>query len=157
MGGIFSKFMTDKKAEQDGVWFKLVYDGEEIVNDDGTVPEFKLSRIGTTNRTYLAKLQPVLKRTKKTDSLLDTLDVQPEIVKIFCECCLKDWKNFKDTKVTVDEKSGKQTREIIDIPFSVDTATKLLNDMPELFTWLTSQASEMENFLVKDREENLKN
>lgn len=41
MGGLLSKFLTDKQAEKIGVWVEY----SSVVNDDGTYPAFKIKRI----------------------------------------------------------------------------------------------------------------
>ena len=58
MGGLLSKFLTDKQAENQGVW--VAY--EDAVNDDGTYPEFCIKRISTNNTSYQAKVNPLLRQ-----------------------------------------------------------------------------------------------
>ena len=98
MAGIFAKYVTDKKAEEDGVWVE----NEELVNDDDTVTAFKIKRISISNTSYQAKINEPLRRLdalnknpNNKNTAKDTVDIQRRLGEIYVDEILVDWRNVK--------------------------------------------------------------
>lgn len=147
MATLFSKFRTNKNAEKDGIWVTVTDEDDiEIVNDDGTKPQFRIARISISNRQYLARLQPIAKRSEKQNTNLD--ETLSDMIDVFVDCCITDWKNIKD----YNDKN-----ELIEVPFSKEKAKEILKDMPTVYEQLNKKASDMRNYLEKEREQKAKN
>ena len=138
MGGILSKFRTNKDKEASGVW--VTYD--EVINDDGTKPMFKVRRITVYERAYQAKITPILSRLDKLGKANDPDPAQ------FAE---ENKKLFK-----ADDEGIPICKEL---PFSRDAAIELICNLDaiQLAQWLMKQSSDVNNFLISNRETELKN
>lgn len=132
---IYSLFGTDKQKERDG-----------IIIDYGDGITFRVARMGDSNSAYMKHLRAVTKRYKhqiETDTL--PVEKMQEIqLEAFVRYVLLGWENVLD-------ETGQP------IPFSEENAKKLMEDMPDLYKDLVSQASEFTNFLAQEREETAKN
>lgn len=169
MGGLLSKYLTDKNAEKTGVW--VTY--SDLVNDDGTYPRFRIKRISPANISYQAKINPELQKLsalqKKIEAKPDDQAVLKELSKIskqlaliFVDEILVDWKDLKQS-ASVDEEGNLITDVdgnpiCEELPYSKETAKELLGDtdFAELLRWLMDRSSEISNFLVDNRQKDLK-
>lgn len=125
-------FAVAPDKEVQGVWVFPM-------GDEEGAPAFRIARAGGANKAFTTAagkaMKPYGPSIQKGAQNLDpaTLELIKTLnFKVFVEHCVKDWKN-------VDVGEG-------DIPFSKDAATQLLNDLPELFEKLFTEASEMTNF-----------
>lgn len=137
---IYKQFKTNKAAEEEGIIVKFQ------ANDDGTIPSFKIGRTSQSNvkwlKTFEAKTRPYKKDIAA--KAMSEEEAHKLNVDIFVSAILQGWENIQDEK-------GKN------IPFTAENATKLLNDLPELYATLNEHSSKMENFLeanLKDDEKN---
>lgn len=153
--GICAKFKTNQELERNGTWVTCTeLNGENVVNADGTYAKFKIARTGMSNRQYMSKMQPIAKKLDGKDAFA-LIDAKEQLVNIFVDYCLLDWDNFTDVR---EEKTKNGVNYVEEkVPFSKETAKKYLNEMPELYQWLSEQSSEISNFLMVNREEDLKN
>lgn len=127
--GIFGAFQTDHNLEINGKWFDFP------ANEDKTIPAFLLARMGETNPAFAAgmeKLQKDLGRDIELD-ILDDVAAKPYMIALFINTVLLGWRNLQgpDGKV---------------IEYSKETATKLLNDLPDLYRVLVFEARKMVNY-----------
>lgn len=165
MGGLLSKYKTNKNSEASGVWVTF----EDAVNDDGTKPEFKVKRITVYDRAYQAQITPILaqlQRLAKSDTpdAAQFVDANKRLFKAYISHFLVDWRNIKEP-AEVDEKTGAYICDengipvCKEVPFSKNAAEELLcdPDFIEVAQWLMKQSSDVSNFLIGNREENLKN
>ena len=166
MGGLLSKYFTDKKA---GVWVEYT----DLVNDDNTYPAFCVKRISPTNTSYQAKITPEL---QKLSSLQKRLETKPDdnkaveelskiskrLANIFVDEILVGWKDLKysakldeDGNMILDVDGNPICEEL---EYSKDTARELLGDadFAELLRWLMDQSAEISNFLACNRRNDLK-
>lgn len=164
MGGILSKFRTNKDKESGGVW--VTYD--EVINDDGTKPMFKVRRITVYERAYQAKITPILSRLDKLGKANDPDPAQfaeenKKLFKAYVEHFLVDWKNIKEDaeydqngQLICDDEGIPICKEL---PFSRDAAIELICNLDaiQLAQWLMKQSSDVNNFLISNRETELKN
>lgn len=164
MASIFSKFKTNKDKESSGVW--VTYD--DVINDDGTKPEFKVRRITVYERAYQAKITPVLSQLEKLAKSSDPdamqlVELNKRLFKAYCEHFLVDWRNVKedaeydaDGTLVCNDEGLPICKEI---PFDKDFAIKFITDPDSLVLaqWLMKQSSDVSNFLVGSREGELKN
>lgn len=163
MGGLLSKFLTDKQAEKIGVWVEYT----SVVNDDGTYPAFKIKRISTSNVSYQAKINKPLREMdalakKDNYSATEFLRINKVLAEIFVDEILVDWKNLKGS-ASVDENGqvivdGEGVPVCEEVPYSKEYAKEFLcnPDTAELLKWLMEQSSDISNFLEANREKNLK-
>jgi hypothetical protein len=126
---LYSEFGTNKSKEE----------GIKVEPMPGIF--FTIKRTGGSNKAYseaaTRKLQPFVKKFNSGKSIpLD--DVQKINIELFTEYCMLDWENVTD-------RSGNQ------LPFTKDNAKKLLQDLPELYSFLSDEAGNLDNF--KDTEE----
>jgi hypothetical protein len=163
MGGLLGKFLTDKQAENQGVW--VAY--EDAVNDDGTYPEFCIKRISTNNTSYQAKVNPLLRQLdalsrKENANYNEYKKVNEKLAYLYIDEILVDWRNVKheavidqEGNVVVDENGVAICEEI---PFSKEKAREILGDPDfiEVLNWLMKQSTDVSNFLVSNRNKDLK-
>jgi len=128
---LYKKYESDKSKEKDGCFIPF---------GDGV--EFKLRRLGPSNKAYYVKFEnlskPFARQSKNGDLSPETaLEIQ---VGAFCGTVLVDWKNVKD-------------RDENPLEFSLENAKKLLLDLPDLYLDLVKEAENLENFLVADCED----
>jgi len=126
---LYSEFGTNKSKEE----------GIKVEPMPGIF--FTIKRTGGSNKQYseaaTRKLQPFVKKFNSGKSIpLD--DVQKINIELFTEYCMLDWEN-------VTYRSENQ------LPFTKDNDKKLLQDLPELYSFLSDEAGNLDNF--KDTEE----
>lgn len=137
MSGLYKTFQTDRKAEREGRWFDLV----GVINEDGTLPGFRMARMSKSNPEYQAAVEHAAKDLKQAFDL-DTLTENiagPVMRKVFVETVLLDWRNVRDN----DNNP---------ITFSKENALKLFEDLPDLYLTLVEQAQKLSNFRNKEVE-----
>jgi hypothetical protein len=139
-------FGTNKTAEIEGVWIDITD------NEDGSKCRMKLSRMGTSNRKFT---QQMARRSKKSrGTAVDNMNVaklQKEMIEVFASTILVDWENVVDWRATEDESKP------VFLEYSKDNAIWLLNELPDLFDVLTSEAMNITNFQVEANEAEAKN
>jgi len=129
MNGIYGAFQTDSNMEVSGRWFDFP------PNDDKTVPGFKLARMADTNPAYLKGLEALQKelgRDIELDILTDA-QARPHMMRLFVDTVLVEWRNLQDA-------TG------VEIRYSKENATALLNDLPDLYRTLVREAQKMTNY-----------
>lgn len=165
MGGLLSKYKTNKDKEASGVW--VTFDG--VVNDDGTRPSFKVKRITVYERAYQAQLTPILAQLNKLGkaeipNALEFAEVNKKLFKTYINHFLVDWKDVKypaeinsETGSYICDENGVPVCK--EIPFTKNNAEELLcdPDLIEVAQWLMKQSSDVNNFLISNRETELKN
>lgn len=129
--GLFSTFKTNKDAERQGKWFDIA----GVANDDGTKPRFLMARMGRNNPAYQAAMEKQskeLRQAMELDILTDEV-AGPVMRGVFCSTVLLDWEHVQD-------ESGKE------IPFSVDNAKSLFEELGDLYLVLVDEAKKLANF-----------
>lgn len=169
MGGLLSKYFTDKNAEKAGVWVEYT----DLVNDDNTYPTFCVKRISPTNTSYQAKITPELQKLSALQKRLETKPddnkaveelskISKRLANIFVDEILVGWKDLKysakldeDGNMILDVDGNPICEEL---EYSKDTARELLGDadFAELLRWLMDQSAEISNFLADNRRNDLK-
>ena len=165
MGGLLSKYKTNKDKEASGVW--VTFDG--VVNDDGTRPSFKVKRITVYERAYQAQLTPILAQLNKLSKAeipdaLEFTETNKKLFKIYINHFLVDWKDVKEP-AEINPETGSYICDdngvpiCKEIPFTKNNAEELLcdPDLIEVAQWLMKQSSDVNNFLIGNRETELKN
>lgn len=145
---LFAQFATNRKAEVEGV---PVTFGN--VNEDGTVPTFRLARMGKSNKRYQKLIEA---ETKPHIHAIRSNNLAPELdeaitLKVFCATVLVGWENVIVPEVfqpTSDVPGG----ELKDrpVPFSAENAEKLMKALPELYANLKEQAQGMAIFRAEE-------
>lgn len=165
MGGLLSKYKTNKSKESAGVWVTF----DSVVNDDGTKPSFKVKRITVYERAYQSQITPILAQLNKLSKAenpdaLEFIEVNKRLFKAYINHFLVDWKDVKEP-AEVDPETGGYVCDdqgvpvCKEIPFTKDNAIELLcdPDLIEVAQWLMKQSSDVSNFLIGSREDELKN
>ena len=142
MSGLFKAYKTDAVAEVDGVDIEF-FDAQ---NEDGTIPTFKVSRLGKSNKKYTKALE-VATRPYRRQIELGVL--KPEVsekifMDVFCTTILIGWKNVIGEDGTP-------------LKYSKDNAIKLMTALPDLYERIQSEASIASNFRDASLEEESKN
>lgn len=137
---LFKQFATDKKKEVDGV--EVAY-GE---NEDGTVPTFIISRMGSSNKKYNKAIETVTRPYRRLIdmNLMPNDQAEKMLQKVFVDIILLGWKNIQD-----------ETGKIID--FNHDNALKLFEDLPDLYGDLKAAAQTAALFRSEALDEEAKN
>ena len=142
MSGLFKAYKTDAVAEVDGVDIEF-FDAQ---NEDGTIPTFKVSRLGKSNKKCTKALE-VATRPYRRQIELGVL--KPEVsekifMDVFCTTILIGWKNVIGEDGTP-------------LKYSKDNAIKLMTALPDLYERIQSEASIASNFRDASLEEESKN
>ncbi|MFZ1074805.1 MAG: hypothetical protein WAN50_00295 [Minisyncoccia bacterium] len=137
---LFKQFGTDAAKESEGI--DVPFDA----NEDGSIPTFKIVRMGARNKAFL---RAHAKFTKPYQSAIDTNRVDPDTllkisINVFVEAALKGWSNVQDA-------SGNA------IPFNTDNAVKLFTTLPDLFYDLQRQSLSLAAFQSDETVEEAKN
>lgn len=152
MAGLFAQFATNRKAEVEGV--EVTFGSP---NEDGSIPTFRVSRMGKQNKRYQKMLETETKphifaiRNENFPAELD----EAITLKIFIATILLDWKNVRVPELFTEEEhsevsldgEGGQTRYL---PLTPENAEKLFKALPELFIALKDNAQKMS--LFRDQE-----
>jgi len=121
---LFKQFKMDTNKEQNGIEVKYG------ANDDGTIPTFTLRRISNSNQVYTKTLERLSAPYRRLLQLgnLDDRTSNRILITTFCEAVLIGWQNVQNIKNEL-------------IPYSFDNAMKLLEELPELYEELRTQAA----------------
>lgn len=131
----YSLFGTDKNAETEGVWV-----------DYGEAGRIKIARAGGSNKAYTSALQKMYKENRhqiETETMPDEV-AEKKARDIFVKFVVLDWEGVKD-------EHGKNMQ------CTFDNVTKLLVDLPDLYSDLRQQAAKVSNFRAEAMEADAKN
>lgn len=133
---LFKQFETNKEAEQEGTWI------EYGPNENGTVPAFKISRAGKSNKKWVKAVEKGMRPHRRAAELgtLDNSTAEKVLREVFVESVLVDWRNVQD-------KDGNELK------LTKENAISLLAALPELYDDLNDKAGKAATF----REEALEN
>ena len=137
---VFSQFKTSKVAESEGIEVRFK------PNEDGTVPSFRIARMGKSNARYVKSVESRTRphRQNIIDKVI-TNEIAEEInLNVFCDAVLLGWENI----IGEDGKT---------IPYSWDNAKKLMSDLPDLYDILKEKAEDIDNFLSSNLVSEAKN
>jgi len=129
---LYSEFGTNKSKEE----------GIKVEPMPGIF--FTIKRTGGSNKAYseqaTKRLRPYVQKFNKGSSI--PLDIIQDInIQLFVEYALTSWENVTD-------RQGNQ------LPFTKENAVKLLQELPELYSFLSEEGSNLDNF--KDTEDTAK-
>jgi len=129
--------------------YKTVDDAITIkfkANDDGTIPSFKIGRTSRNNtlwaKTFEATFRPY--KNELADGTISESDANRLNIIVFITAILKGWENIQDSTGS-------------NIEYNEENATKLFNDLPDLFQKLSFESSKMDNFLASNLKADAKN
>lgn len=117
-------YKMDTDLEKEGVWI-------EFPNGAG----FKVRRFGGTNSQKLRSVVTTITKPLSRQIEMGTLTEEQErkvMVESFVKACLIDWRN-----VSIDDK---------EVPYSEVKAIELFMELPELFTVLSKQSENKDNY-----------
>lgn len=137
---LYNQFGTDTKLETEGA------DITFAANDDGTIPTFRVARMGGANKRYLAALS---RKTRSVTTAIRNGTLSDEQAKkisleVFIETVLLGWSNIYD-------RTGNP------IPFTQHNANVLFNELPDLYDEIVRQAGSLTTFQTAELEEIAKN
>lgn len=137
---LFKQFKMDAQKQDEGV---LVCYGE---NSDKTIPGFRILRQNASNQRYARTLERETAPYRRLIALgtLDNKLSERIFMRVFCLSVLVGWENVYD-------EQGQP------IPFNVDNAMKLFNELPDLYDDLVSQSSKAALFRQDANEADAKN
>lgn len=142
---LFEQFATNRKAEVEGV--EVTFGG---TNEDGSVPTFRIARMGKANKRYQKMLEAETKPhlyAIRTDNLSPELD-EAITKKVFIATVLLGWKNLIEPKIFGTDAPA---------TFNAENADKLFTALPELYATLKEQAQKMSLFREAEVEQDSKN
>lgn len=133
---LYKNFKTDTSSEVEGI--EVTYPA----NDDGTIPTFRLARMGGANKKYQRELE---RRTRPYARQMQNGTMSGEkadevFLDVFIRTVLLGWDNVQDI-------AGKV------VPFSQAAAKTLLTDLPDLYDDLVERAKNMTLFQIEERRE----
>lgn len=135
MSGLYAQFKTDKNLEISGI--RVEYHDDD--NPEAKPETFIVRRAGGANVSYNKALdlatRPMRRAIAAGSASLESLNRVQRVA--FIDTVLIGWENIKGP----DEK---------EIPFSRDAATKLFNDLPDLFEDLQRQANTAQLFRISE-------
>lgn len=148
MSAFHNRFKTAATTAAEGVWVGYP------ANSDGSVPAFKLARSGRQNQKYAEALTRYIEKYRD-DMTGKPRDLSPEeqkvaesdMVDLFCRTVLLDWRNFQPND------------DGVALPFSVEAAAAILNDLDwsDLYIDLQQRANNASNFKAKTVKAEAKN
>ena len=141
-------FKTDSALEQKGTPITFPE------NDDGTVPTFYIARMHETNVKYKKALE-VATRPYRRELQLGTMPdnkAKDISMAVFAETILTGWEN-----IPVEDLGMTPTTENEKAAFTKENVKLLMDNLPDLYSELQSQARNMANFLAAQREDETKN
>ena len=138
MSGLRKSYSTDTNKEIGG--FKYTMDHAK--NEDGTIATFVLSRMGRSNPAYLKALNAAMEPHKRKRELgtLSNEVAEKVLLEVFCSTIIKGWEN-------VQNDDGKN------MPFTPEAAMELMQELPDLYDELSTEASSLANFRIKREED----
>lgn len=128
---------TDKSKEQDGVWVDIG------INDDESksVARIKIRRAGQSNKKFKTKFASLGKKFRMMRG--DKTELENNAFReAFCQTCIVGWENIENLNVEAPTDQPKQPY----MPFTVDNALMLFTAFPDLFDFVTVQATELDTF-----------
>lgn len=141
-----NKFKTDAAAAVEGVWF------EYSPNADGTIPAFKLARVGKQNKKYVLLMRAIGEKYAGANGLADFSSLSYEAseqvaLELFIDSILVDWRNIQP------EDDGKA------LAFTRENAMALLGspDWADLYADLEEKAGRAASFREKVLQAQAKN
>lgn len=139
---LFKQFKTDPVKETQGVKICM----PEAENDDGTIPEFTIARMGKTNKRYSKALEAGTREHRRAmeKGLLSNEKAEEVFLTVFIDTILIGWANIQDAK-------GKL------IEFNKANVRKLLEELPEVYERLQDEARLLDNFRADALEVEAKN
>jgi hypothetical protein len=138
---LHSQFKMDEKKEAEGVDVVV-----GVTNDDGTIPTFRVLRRAAQNQRYTKALE---RESAPFRRLLElgTLDNKTQfriLRSVFVSSVLIGWSHVQDQKGA-------------EIPYNSDNATKLFEELPELYLEIAEQAGKLSSFRAETQESDAKN
>ena len=132
---LFKAFGTDAALEEKGQWI-----------DFGEGTQFKLAYAGTSNQRYFERLTALQEQyaVQLKTKTLGTDVSKSEMLKLFADLILLDWKGVKD-------KDGS------DLEYSKDNVLYLMGALPHLYDALQEEATAIAHFKQQVDEEDTKN
>jgi hypothetical protein len=143
--GLFEQFATNRKAEVEGIDVTF---GD--TNADGSVPTFRIARMGKNNKRYQRMIEQETKpymHAIRNDNLPSETD-EAITMKVFIATVLIGWQHIIVPQVfdTTDEVSC-----------TPENAEKLFKALPELYIALKENAGKMSNFRAEEVKADTKN
>lgn len=137
---LYAAYKTNAKSENQGV---RIVKGS---NEDGTEIAFFVARQGKSNTSYKLASERAFKphRAAIKGGNLSNEQAESILLDLFCGHLLKGWENVRD-------------EEGNELPFNVENAKKVMNDLPDLYAELTEASSDISLFLDSNREADAKN
>lgn len=139
---LYKQFATNTDKEIEGIEVQMT----EAENEDGSIPTFVVSRMGKSNKRYSKALEAATRPYRRQIELgtMNNDKAEEIFMGVFVDTVLKGWKNVRD-------ENGAE------LPFNKQSATKLFNDLPEVYERLQEEAKLSANFRDAALEEEVKN
>lgn len=137
---LYKLFKTDQNLETDGIFI------EYGTNSEGKPIRVKIARAGGSNKAFSKALEKATRPYRKAiqSGLLDNGTADRLYKDVFADTVILGWEN-------VEGPDGKP------LPFNRENVLKLFEDLPDLFTDLREQASNVALFREEVLEEDLGN
>jgi len=126
MQDLYQMFGADVQKEKTGT--------EIIVGNDPKI-SFTVARAGGDNKRYnelLTKLLAPYRRQLDLGTLSESVS-KKIMIEVFCRTCLLGWVGVKN-------------KEAVDVPYNVDSAMALMEELPDLYNYLWGEAQKLSNY-----------
>ena len=141
-------FLTDKKAEIDGVEIPVG------VNDHNKEPIFiTISRMSASNKKYTSELNRVTKPHQSAiqNDAMDNDLARKMLQEVFADTILKGWRNLPKSELTGDDKDTEE------LEFTRENVLALFKELPDMYDDWESRANKAAAFRETEREAAAKN
>lgn len=149
--GLLSTFGTDSTKEKQGAWIDI------ISNDDGSMCQMKIARMGSANKQFMKRYASMQKRFKGSIDGVPTDKEVSALQEAFVDTVLIDWKNVEDIRKVENETFPTPVGTVRYMEFNRPNALLLFKTLPDLFDYVVGEAGKRENFQTSENEELAKN
>jgi hypothetical protein len=139
-------FKTDSDKQREGIWLEI------SENANGTICRMKIRPMGASNKEFVTKATSIRKKYSHRLKSMGNEKQNELAMEAFIGTVLIDWENVEDYRIKVAEGQKAPLME-----FNEENAKFLLKDLPQLYELISAESTDIENFIQKDIEEDLKN
>jgi hypothetical protein len=141
---LYSMYKMDSTKEQEGIIVEMPVNEEGAYK--GKAPRFKVARMAQNNPLYTKELERASRPYRRLIEM-DQLPIETDrkvTLEVFLAVILLGWENVQDEKGAA-------------LPFNHENARKLMNDLPDLYVDLRTQAMKASLFRAEQLENEAKN
>lgn len=147
---LYAQFATDKNVEKDGVVL------EYGLNSKKKVISIRIARAGGANTHYAKLLESKIKpyRRQIQNETLDNAVAEKLTKEVYAQAVVLGWENVE---APILDENGKPTGKFEELDFNQANFVRLMDDLPDLWSDIQSQATRAALFRSEILEADAKN